>query len=345
MSRQPQKRLKKRRNKHRAFFSIFARNRQRKRRANILTPKTSAGKPRLKATRRIIQKKVLKKKPLKPFELRRRNQIRRRNGLIIRLSVALALSLALLFSVWKVARLERFTIHTIDVRGADSLEEKDISEFIFARLENTVGIFFPLKNTFFVPAKKIKNELEEEFLLINSANVLRKGFDELIVIVKERQPETIFCAENTSEENVVQGTQRGDCFFADNSGIIYKKIPHIARSQFRTIYFESDPDQPILGSAPLGKKEIEALFDLLELLKENQFESERVFLAQDGSFKIQTDKGFALVVPRKENYTDELSRFLTALTADVFKEDSALENVTEFDLRFGRKVFYKFRGE
>lgn len=290
----------------------------------------------LRLFKRRRSKKPQSKKPLKPSDLRRRNQLRRRNVLIFKISLLVTLVLGSVIGLWKLARLERFSIQKIDVRGVEILKEKDVEEIVEQELEGSIALFFPRKNTFFVPRKKISTLLRERFIAVDRVNIIRKGSDELIVVVQERQPSTIFCEE--------AGRQIKDCYFADKSGILYRQIPHFARSQFPIIYFESTDEPTELGSIILSEKELGSVFALVEALPEKgDIKVSRITLRADGSIKLQTDAGYALLVSIKEDYGSDLSRFLTTLQADVFKEGVSISDVELFDLRYGRKVFYEFR--
>lgn len=275
------------------------------------------------------------KKELKPSDLRRRNQIRRRNALVIKLSLVFVLVIGLIVGVWYLARLERFLIQKIDVRGAEVVKEEEVRALVFSEIEGNIGLLFPKKNSFFVPVKKIEKELKESSVVINRTNILRKGLDELIVVIQERQPAMIFCED--------LGGSVGECYFADSGGILYRPVPHIARSQFRTIYFESKGGESLLGESLLSERETEALFVLIDVLADKgDIETEGVVLIPEEYFRINTGEGYAVLVPIKGDYTNEVSRLFTALQADIFKEDVSLDSVNEFDLRFGRKVFYRF---
>lgn len=309
MSSRPQTRIRKKRTRRRGFWYLL---------------------------RRRFAKRARPKKEIKPSDLRRRNQIRKRNAFIIKLSLLATLVVGMFVGMWKLARLERFTITNINVRGAEIINEESLKEVVVDSMKGSVALIFPRQNTFFVPMAKIESQLKNEFIAANHVNLLRKGLDELIVVVQERQPVAIFCAERVG--------QIGNCFFADKAGVLYRPVPHIAHSQYQTIYFEEqDEEKHELGSALLVEAEMNALSVFVEILFSNSgIKADRITLNSDRSFRINTDQGYSIVVPVKEDYTNELSRLLTALTADVFKEEISIESVREFDLRFGRKVFYKF---
>ncbi len=284
--------------------------------------------------RRRWSKRVANKKPLKPSDLRRRNQIRRRNALILKIILLVLLLGGFFFAVWKLARLDKFLIQKIDIRGVEVLEEEEVRGVVEEMMGGSVALFFPRQNSFFVPVSKIESKLKDDFIVVNQTNILRKGLDELVVVIQERQPVTIFCGEESE--------QIGECYFADKAGVMYRTVPHIARSQFPLIYFESEnKEEERFGEKLLNEKQLEALSSLVEmLLKEGDIGVNKITLMTGESFRLETNKDYSIVVSVKEDYLNDVSRLLTALRADVLREDEALGIVEEFDLRYGRKVFY-----
>lgn len=298
--------------------------------------------------KRKLTKKKARRRPLKPSDLRKRNQLRQRNILIFKIVSFSILGVALIVGAWKLARLDSLTIQRIDLRGLESLSKEEVEPKVFSQLEGNVAGFFPRKNTFFISKRKIKNQLEKDFIVLNSVKVIRKGTDELTVIVKEREPALIFCAikGDTKETSV------NECFFADESGFLFKAIPHLNSSPLYTIYFESEDEKTEeveeesregwLGQTILNKKETEALTILTEFLDKESIKVTRITLRNNNSVYLETNQGYSVIFPLKKDYTDEVARFLAALRSDVFKEKHSLRDVYEFDLRYGRKVFYRF---
>lgn len=295
---------------------------------------------RLTKRRKAGPRAVRQKPVLKPSDLRKRKRLRQRNIFIAKLTLIVVLILGSVIGLWFVARAESFTIQNVDIRNKGTVKNELIEKHVLEIIERDKGAFFPTNNTFFLSIGALEKSLEETFLKVERAHIIRKGFDELIVVVEERSPELIYCNSSASGER----TQR-TCYFADDSGIVYADAPYIPRSELDTVYLSREEPAVILGTTPLSKSEILALGILIDTLQSRGVETEDVHLLDDEALRVETDESYSLVVAIDDDYTDELERFFSALEADVFDSERSITDVYEFDLRFGRKVFYKFHDE
>lgn len=279
------------------------------------------------------------KPPLKPSDLRKRRQLKKRNSLLIKIAIIIFLALCLLLSLWIVLRAEGMRIQRIDVRNKGVLAAEDIEEHIVDAMKASGTALFPGNNTLFIPITEVESSLKETFLRIGEVNILRKGFSELIVVVEERSPELIYCEYSDIPEGEHYS---GDCYFADPSGMVYSTAPYIPRSEFKIIFFSAIPSEEIIGETPLESGELLGLNTLVETLETEEIGVTSIHLVDQETLEIETGETYSLLVAVKGDYTDELERFFSALKADIFDEEMSLENVYEFDLRFGRKVFYRY---
>jgi len=296
----------------------------------------------LKLSRRRRAGRILapkQKPPLKPSDLRKRRQLKKRNSLLIKIAIIVFLALCLLLSLWIVLRAEGMRIQRIDVRNKGVLAAEDIEEHIVEAMSANGTALFPGNNTLFIPITEIESSLKETFLRIGEVNILRKGFSELIVVVEERSPELIYCEYSDVSEGEHYS---GDCYFADQSGMVYSTAPYIPRSEFKIIFFSAIPPEEIIGETPLESDELSGLTTLVETLEAEEIGVTSIHLVDQETLEIETGETYSLLVAVKDDYTDDLERFFSALKADIFDEEMSLENVYEFELRFGRKVFYRY---
>jgi hypothetical protein len=275
----------------------------------------------------------------KPLDLRARKIAKQRRKiftLLVLCTVALA-SLAALF--WFILHTERFVVSVVSVRGTDEISAKEIRELVLNRLQEREDSFFPSTNTFLAPINDIEREIKETNARVKTANILRKGFNELIVLIEEREPFVLYCEDNASVED---GRYSGRCFFADREGVVYLAAPHLKRPEMMLIYFPPSVFENIVLTKPLSKEELDAILSLVKALNREEIESKSIHIVSEDTLKIVTDKGYSLLLLIDDDYSDEFGRFLSVLESDAM-EGGVLESIYQFDLRFGRKIFYRYQ--
>ncbi|MEX0933304.1 MAG: hypothetical protein WDZ74_00980 [Candidatus Paceibacterota bacterium] len=276
---------------------------------------------------------------LKPSDLRRRKFVKKRNRLLT-FFIGLAILIStLVFALWYFAHSESLTIRTIDIRNDGRTNTEEIEALVRETLEEGKNRFFPTTNSIFVPIRKLEQSLADSFVRIERANVLRKGFDELIVVIEERAPAYIYCEDNDTLQN---GRYVGECFFADVTGVIYSRAPYLPKSEFLIIYLQPLTDDDYFGNIPLAPEELFELVELTEILKREDLGVGVIRLIDEKTLDVGTGKSFSLLLEIDDDYTDELERLFSALEAKIFEEGRTLRDVYQFDLRFGRKVFYRY---
>ncbi|MDZ7725972.1 MAG: hypothetical protein U5L75_00070 [Candidatus Campbellbacteria bacterium] len=283
-----------------------------------------------------------RKSTLKPSDLRRRKEIRRRNVLIFKTVFTTILLLGIVALLYFGLRLDAVNIHAVDIRGVESLDEEKVRESVFDELEGNRLYLFPNSNTFSLPVRKIESTLSEEFLRAEDINVLRKGFDELIVVINEREPAVVFCAERSGSSE--SGSEE-ECFLADNSGVIYTEAVNGTWDQFEVIRFNNEDSSGALGGVLIEEEVLNALLEFSENLNEEGIGANGMIILEDESIEMITESGYSILVNRKTDYSDDMIRLFSALDAEVFDNKISLEEVYEFDLRFGRKIFYRYGEE
>lgn len=280
-----------------------------------------------------------RKATMRPLDLRARKAARRRRKIFILLSVTLILVSAFAALFWFLLRTERFVISAVHVRGAHGESGAEIRELVFSHLHKREDAFFSSANTLLAPLYEIARAIEEAHPRIKTARILRKGFTEIIVVVEERNPFALYCEENVSIEN---NRSSGNCFFADEEGIIFRTAPYLAHPEIKLIYFSPDILKDGIRTAPLSRDELDAIGELGAALRREEIEPKSFHVTGGDTLHIMTGEGYSLLVLIDDDYSDEFGRFLSVLESDALR-GGVLERIYQFDLRFGRKIFYRYR--
>ncbi|MDP3770476.1 MAG: FtsQ-type POTRA domain-containing protein [Candidatus Sungbacteria bacterium] len=238
-------------------------------------------------------------------------------------------------------RLDMLRIHNISVRGTRSLGTEDIQRQASTTLE---GYYFaglvPYRFLLASPVQTISSDLKDAFPLIADVAIKKVFPDELDITVRERNLFGILCNDRTRGSSPDEHIDV-QCAYVDTDGIAYQRSP--ISSGFLITKISTDA-----SSTPIGVLLIEqAVIERMMLLKRElpavagiQAVSYELMSAIPHEIRVVTNEGFALIV--KDN--DDAGNIMRVLATVLEKEIGARrKHLAYIDLRFGNKVFYKFK--
>ncbi|MFH1170073.1 MAG: hypothetical protein V1704_00695 [Candidatus Vogelbacteria bacterium] len=246
---------------------------------------------------------------------------------------------------WYLWNIPALALTRIVVVGAKKISTERLTSAIEKILAGQYLGLFNHRVNWFYPREIILKSLPQRFPELALVNVTNPSVGTLRVEVVERQPTALWCEEKPT------------CYFIDQTGLIYAPAPYFSNSPLVTL---TGPALPIpIGSRPLPISNFESL-RALELTINQQLQTnndlafqmiEAVALAEpvDYVFEVrnrrQQSHGWQLLVARQTPIATALSRLTSALASPAFLADyhSATTSLESIDVRFGRKVFYKFR--
>ncbi|MBI5140067.1 MAG: hypothetical protein HZA94_01295 [Candidatus Vogelbacteria bacterium] len=262
------------------------------------------------------------------------------------LSVVSLVAVAILDISIFVSRLDDLQIKRLDISGERGVATSVVFESAANVLSGRYFGFYPKSNIFLYS----KDEIAEKVLssgTVASVQIARGG-DTLHILLREREPSYLWCGELTS------GAEIKRCFYLDKDGFSYDKAPGFSGPVFFEFYGgEKRGGYTGKNILPLDQfKELTLLVDSLrrsikqfisssaELYGANIKSNGDVdFLARDGvsSWIINGS------VTAPASYFSK--KMDTAVSSSVFQEETKKHpaGLLYLDLRFGKKVFYKFR--
>jgi cell division septal protein FtsQ len=225
-------------------------------------------------------------------------------------------------------RLPSIQVSQINISGASSIASDDIKNALLELTSGNKILVVPRSNTFLLSEKDLENRLMEEFQAIESIKINTKGRNTLLVEIIERVPRALWCRRE----------DKGDCFFIDNSGLIFEPIK-TQDDLVDKIYFYTDIEGDVLGKYIASKQEISNFWSAIEFLAENAVSVQSIELVSKDKVNIQTDIGRIVLNPLEEDILDILENVLLLVLKEREKKENA---VFEYlDARFGNKIFYK----
>ncbi|OHA58562.1 MAG: hypothetical protein A2571_02215 [Candidatus Vogelbacteria bacterium RIFOXYD1_FULL_44_32] len=254
----------------------------------------------------------------------------------------LILSIAAL--VW-LMRHPSLQIKEIIITGNQKVETTDIRRAVEANLTGSYFYIFPKNNFLLYPQAEIRRQISRISGYIYDADIGVSNFHTLNIKISERQAKYIWCGDSASTSS---------CYLADQTGLIFSSAPGISKNIMFTIYSP-------LPTNPQGKKPLttagfakldEAVGALPAILDFVGLKRSDV-----GAVRVSGDNDYFFIIEdiasrgpeewelrfKAESQLSAIASYLKALWQSAeFQAERSNSALDYVDLRFGKKVYYKF---
>jgi len=253
-------------------------------------------------------------------------------------AVAVLVIILIITGVCLLLLSSRFQIKYVEVSGMEKLGAEDIKSTASEFLKGNYKFFIPRSSFFLAGSEDLSQKLQENFYLIDSVSVSKKFPDKVIISIKERTPFGIFCKKESGIE-----AGGGNCAYIDKNGFAYDEAPFFRGAIFMKI--SKDVSEIKIGSRALEPVLMERMENFAEELKRvtgletTGFE---LFSKIPREARVATSEGFKIYLNHDDDFKKVLQVLKTVLDQEIKDKRSNLEYI---DLRFGNKVFYKFKNQ
>lgn len=286
----------------------------------------------------VIIKKLMRKFKSKEIIKKRRKLFLKR----IYLSFFSFLLIVLVFSF--LSFWENINFKNIEVIGEEEISEKEVLTVIEKHLEGKYIYLFSKKNIFIYPKEKIISELKNEFLKIDKLSIYRKDWTTLVVDFTERKPFALYC-QNEEIENDGILDKKENCFLMDKDGFIYDEALNFTKN----VYFKYEEEknlgkEKILASVFLEneKEFFEKINLFVRFLKDINVDVYHLYIKGNDDCKLFFNNNAYLMFDKKQDLNFLLENLKTVLISLGDLEGKEFDYI---DLRFGNKIYYKFKDE
>jgi hypothetical protein len=265
---------------------------------------------------------------------------RQRKILLLRSAAAAVFSVAIVGLLSWLSFNEYISISSIEVEGNSVLTKGEIIALAQARLDGEYFFLFSRRNTILYPRAGIKEAILSAHKRVHEVEVRTTGFTSAKIILKERSPYALWC-----EGRTVDGISGEHCYFLDTDGYIYANAPDFTGNAFFKYFGAlSLEDKSVIGSQFLAAREFKAL-DAIRLSFSDfhplgKAVALRVLPGEDAELSFES--GGKLLFLRKGKPVELLANVKSIFESDVF-EGRNVDFLDYIDLRFGNKVYFKFR--
>lgn len=291
------------------------------------------------------------------------------------LSIFLCIFLALYVLLGKISQSDRFLIKEVEITGNKIIKKAEIFNIVKEDLHGRYLSMFPRNNFILYPKGKIEKKIRDKFLRLEDISIENKDIFKLVVSLKERDPNFVWCPQKDS-----------DCFYLDKNGLVFDHAPNFSEGVFlkfqgglmakekavdylgknlietgklnEIIKFKSETEGIV--KKQLGREWFASSITIMEsndfsiLFSGKDDKSWTLLFVGDGtdslSGVIPTDGGVLKVEQESKDLSLETNLINMARNLEVVVASEAFRvnldkpnsNIDYIDLRFGKKVFYRF---
>ena len=243
------------------------------------------------------------------------------------------------------------TIHTIAISGNDVVATDMLEAVVRDALSGRYVYLYPRSNSLIFPRAGIEASVLHAFKRIKAANVSFEDFTSIRLEVEERKPFALWCqalneravreTATATKEVALESRDHEACYFLDEKGFVFSEAPRGLENAYLIYEGTIDARDP-LGAQFLTEQHFAELALFARMLRDEGIAFDRMVLTEEGDFELLLEAGGALLFGKDQSLSRVLDNVTAVLSADTFQERS-LDDVEYLDLRFGNKVYYKFK--
>ena len=251
---------------------------------------------------------------------------------------------------WRIARVQ--------IEGARRVDARNLERDVFNMLAGSYFSLVPKNFYAFVDGQRIKEELRRIYPEIFDVQIKRVGFDALHMRVEERGIWGILCndlresewihgadtvAEEADSPDIPLQEKNTACVYVDSSGFAFETAPNPIGSLIVRVRNDNK-------TVPVSARVIESdSMDFMLLLareipraiQEDAIGFEMLSRVPS-EIRVMTSGRYELWMARDRDVGEALGALDTLLKQEIQEKKNNLEYA---DLRFGSKVFYKFKSQ
>lgn len=250
-------------------------------------------------------------------------------------------------------RLPYWRVETITITGGYAIQEAWVKKAVEGALEGNVAYLLPRAQIFLVDAKNLTIELKKKFPLAEFIDVKKIYPRKLAIAIRERTFWGIFCngliddisplPHSASSTPAAQPVlpQAISCAYIDKNGFAYEKAPSSSGTLIMKI--RSDISDFSLSSQVVDSSLMQKVSLFADILLKTVSESAtgfEFFSKVPSEFRVVTSRGYRIFVKKDDDFAKVAKTLKTVLDREIGARRARLSYI---DMRFGNKVFYKFR--
>lgn len=223
--------------------------------------------------------------------------------------------------------IDSFKIKNITIEGATDLSKEFLTQELQEVLKSKSLGIFPRDRILFFPYDDVRIKLMNSFKKFSSVQIEGRFSQNLLVKVEERQPVAVFFSK-----------EQKSYYFIDEGGFIFDDAPFFSSGVFPQFVDNRTHPKSSVGDFLIEKEEAQRIFDFMKLMPVD-YSVAQILLENDGVYKFLTKEGWQIILQKDDDFKTAYQNFLASLNEIKDRR----KNLDYIDLRFGGKVFFKFK--
>ncbi len=245
--------------------------------------------------------------------------------------VYLGLIILCIIGVVHVLRLPEYQIKRVIVENAVLTPEDNIKSIADEYLGYTYFYFIPQSNIWLYPKDKIRDQIKS-LPSIDGVKIVLGQNNELLIEVKEKNNKFLWCDEN------------GKCFYMNEAGYVFAEAPQYEGNAFLT--FRGQMDGESLGKYFLTEEKMRDILGFIFKLRDFDIEVVSINVKSDREVSLALRTGTVFIISMEKTLDDTYRNLKTLLESRDFMDKSGgIEKIDYIDLRYGKKAFWKAKGQ
>ena len=263
------------------------------------------------------------------------------------------------YSLSAISSLEVFAINNVRISGVDdSSVVESMHASVLDVLQGKSLHLFSNSNTILFPRRDILQKVKDMYPEVESVSLDRDGTHTLNVKIKEKNPSALVCATLPDfNGNELSLSDSSSCYFADDTGFIFKKAPSFSGRVYPRYYIPDLSDNQndatasdgVVGSQATSSTEFSKVQKFYAGLQQNSIIADGVLMKGGGEYEMYirnpfTSSSTAVVYfNTTSSSTEQLSNFISFWSHTVSAAQAKKSKIgfDYIDVRYGDNVFYR----
>ena len=276
-------------------------------------------------------------------ELRRKKHKSARKKAMFFLVIFLIIILGLSFA----SQINKININQINISGNKVVETKEIESVVQNKISGHYLWLFPKTNFLIYPKHKIISELNDKFKRLKNISIKVKNFKSLEISISEYEGKYLWCNLIVVKLNK-NINDKEKCYFMDNNGYIFDEAPYFSGNVYFKFYGDLNEENP--AGSYFMKNKFAKIIEFKNTIEKMDLKPTSFWLdnnKEEGNFSISSEPamGPSIIFKIDSDYENLAENLQVAISVEPLRTDlkTKFSSLLYLDLRFGNKVYYKFK--
>lgn len=269
----------------------------------------------------------------KPYRVKRKKSVFKNRFFWLGILVIMIIGIAVYF----VTFASFFQIKEIQISGNEKVQKESLENFIWENVSKRM-LIFKTKSILLVNLQEIEKNLLERFPKVSKIYLKRNLPDVIAVNIQERKPLFVLCKNSDV------------CFHLDEEGVIFdpvkngipNKVDEPNKAEESLIKIRDERHQEVkLGEKVIKDDLLKNIKEIISKLKDGAEIFTKEIILSEKKIALKTVQNWEIYFNPEGDILNQVQNLTL-----VFKEEIPLENrenLEYVDLRFGNRVYYKYK--